>query len=333
MKQPKVSIIVPIYNSAKYIERCLVSLFEQTLDDLEYLFINDGSTDNSMELLEKILKKYPYREAQVKIFDNKINQGIAVTRNTGITNANGNYIIHCDSDDWVEKDMYKTMYDTAVSGNYDIVYCDYYRVIKNISLPKKSKTINNSIQAIKTMLNSPENVTRYIWDKLIKRELYINNDIQFSTNFNIQEDFSTTIRLFYFSKKIAHIPIPFYYYEVKDESLSKTNTKYEDNDFRINDRIKASNFNYDFFKQQNALHLFNNEINSSKLRTKYVLILNSQNIKPLLGLFPEANKNICSSPLPISMKFVAYFASINSLFLVKISLWVIRFILKPKKIK
>jgi glycosyltransferase involved in cell wall biosynthesis len=325
MQKPKVSIIIPIYNSAQYLEKCLVSLFEQTLDDLEYIFINDGSIDNSMEVLSKTIKNYPHRAKQVKIFDNKINRGIAVTRNTGITNANGEYIIHGDSDDWVELDMYKTMYEKAVSGNYDIVYCDYYRVIDNKPIHKKAKNVETNTTAIKSILTRNGNVTTFLVDKLVKRELYRKNNILFSLDFNILEDISTTVRLFYYAKTISHVPAPLYYYDIKNESISKTKKKYGDNSYHISDRIKANEFIYDFFAKEKVLDVFEREINNSKLHTKYQLINFAENKKPALRLFPEANKSIKSYP-SFSAKFVLLFASWNCEFLVAICLWKIRVI-------
>ena len=106
MEQPKVSVVIPVYGVEKYIERCARSLFEQTMQEgIEYIFVDDCSPDRSIEILEKVLKEYPHREPQVKIIQHSKNQGIFYTRNTGVENATGEYIIHCDSDDWVEPDI------------------------------------------------------------------------------------------------------------------------------------------------------------------------------------------------------------------------------------
>ncbi len=99
----KVSIIVPIYNVEKYIERCAVSLFEQDFEDIEYIFVNDCTPDNSVEILEKVIEKYPNRKSHLKIVHHKENKGLGSARNTGLEQATGNYILHIDSDDWCEK--------------------------------------------------------------------------------------------------------------------------------------------------------------------------------------------------------------------------------------
>lgn len=104
---PSVSVIVPIYKVEKYIERCAISLLSQTLKDIEYIFINDNSPDKSMDILSQCIQKYPSRSKQIKIITHQQNLGSAAARNDGTKIATGQYIIHCDGDDWVEKDMYE----------------------------------------------------------------------------------------------------------------------------------------------------------------------------------------------------------------------------------
>ena len=116
--KPKVSVIVPIYGVEAYIERCAVSLFEQTLDDIEYIFVNDCTPDESMKILSHVLSRYPHRTDQVVIINQPKNMGAAKAREVGIKAAKGEYIIHCDSDDWVDKDMYFLMYQEAVGYAY-----------------------------------------------------------------------------------------------------------------------------------------------------------------------------------------------------------------------
>lgn len=121
----KVSVIIPVYGVEKYIERCVRSLFEQTLDDIEYLFIDDCTPDRSIDILKQVLEEFPHRKCQVVIHRMKQNSGQAKVREWGMRNATGEYVIHCDSDDWVETDMYRLMYDEAKRIDADIVMCGY----------------------------------------------------------------------------------------------------------------------------------------------------------------------------------------------------------------
>ena len=121
---PKVSVIVPIYGVEKYIGRCAVSLFEQTLDDLEFIFVNDCTLDKSIEILKTTLENYPQRKVQTKILTMSKNSGLPAVRKYGVQHATGEYIIHCDSDDWIDINAYEMLYEKASSGNYDIVFCN-----------------------------------------------------------------------------------------------------------------------------------------------------------------------------------------------------------------
>lgn len=126
---PLLTIIVPVYNASRYIERCVTSLLEQTLqEEVEYLFVDDGSTDDSIEIIKKTAMAYPKRNGQVRILRNLTNEGVYLTRKRGIDEARGQYIGWCDSDDWVDKDYYQQLLDAAHSGNKDIVVCDYTNV-------------------------------------------------------------------------------------------------------------------------------------------------------------------------------------------------------------
>ena len=119
---PKVSVIVPVYNVEKYIQKCLNSLVKQTLEDIEIIIINDGSKDNSFYIIKEFEKKY---ENKIKYFE-KENGGSADARNQGILHATGDYIAFLDPDDYVELDIYEKMYNKAIEENSDIVECNFY---------------------------------------------------------------------------------------------------------------------------------------------------------------------------------------------------------------
>ena len=127
----KVSIIIPIYNTANYIEKCAISLFEQTLQDIEFLFINDCTQDNSIDILQATLNRYPNRISQTRIINMPKNSGVATVRKYGISIASGEYIANCDSDDFISRDMYNTMYEYASLNNCDIVRCKFARCYDN----------------------------------------------------------------------------------------------------------------------------------------------------------------------------------------------------------
>lgn len=130
-KEIKVTIIVPIYNTEKYLERCIRSLINQSLEDLEIILINDGSTDNSKD----IIRKYEKADGRIKVID-KNNTGVSDTRNRGIEEALGEYICFVDSDDWIEDDMISTMYQYIKIFNCEISMCTYTKEYENHSMPR-----------------------------------------------------------------------------------------------------------------------------------------------------------------------------------------------------
>lgn len=124
-RQPVLSVIIPVYNVADYIEKCAHSLFSQTFADIEFIFVDDRSPDDSIAILNRILKDYPNRAARTKIISNSINLGVGASRQTGVSNATGRYIIHCDPDDWVDPDYYEKLVAKAESDGCDMVISDF----------------------------------------------------------------------------------------------------------------------------------------------------------------------------------------------------------------
>ena len=219
MNTPKVSVIIPIYNVERYIERCARSLFEQTLNDLEYIFIDDCTPDKSVDILESVLKEYPHRIPQTQIIRLPQNIGLPSVRKKGISIAKGEYIAHCDSDDWVERNMYELMYNEALKNNYDIVRCLFTRC--NETFSKKCYIIPAEIYTQKEKLLSYQLIGydhSSHWDKIVSRKLFIDNVIVYPT-LNMFEDYVVTTQLIYYSNKIGYIDRVLYYYYQNPNSI------------------------------------------------------------------------------------------------------------------
>ena len=121
-----VSIIIPVYNSEKYVERCVKSLFEQKYQDIEFIFVDDGSTDNSMNILNRLLDEYPAVKERVVILSHAENKGCAMARLEGMKHATGEYLIQVDSDDYVTPDYIEKLVTSAQKYGSDVVVCDYF---------------------------------------------------------------------------------------------------------------------------------------------------------------------------------------------------------------
>ena len=211
----KVSIIVPVYNVEKYIERCISSLVNQTLDDIEIIIVNDGSTDNS----ERIIKKYEKKYKNVKYYT-KENGGMSSARNYGLKYASGVYISFVDSDDYIEEDMIEKLYNKAVKGDFDLVVCDLDTVddegnlISNVSSNVDDDLYNNDIK--KCMLN----IYPSVWNKLYNKRLF-DNGVLFKEGVWF-EDVEFIYRLFPYIRSIGVVKNDLYHYVKRAGSVTKT---------------------------------------------------------------------------------------------------------------
>ena len=218
---PKVSVIIPIYNVERYIERCVVSLMSQTLEEIEFIFVNDSTPDNSMSILKNVIAKYPERLGNIIILEHEDNQGLASARNTGLRCATGDFVIHCDSDDWVEVDMYEKMYNLALSDDADIVVCD---VIHDYEDHESIEKLNPKMPARDVINKLNIRYGWYLCNKLVKRSLIIENEIFPLIGMNMWEDLAVTNRMFYYAETVSYIDIPLYHYNRHNETSIVTST-------------------------------------------------------------------------------------------------------------
>ena len=223
---PLVSVIVPIYGVEKYIERCARSLFEQTLDDMEFIFVDDCTPDSSIDVLKKVLLAYPNRQPQTRIYRMPQNSGLHNVRKEGLKYATGDYIAHCDSDDWVDKDMYRSMYQYAVNNHCDLVKCHYYLSDEKNIRPVELYIGEKSKEEIVKELLSVKG-WNCIWDKLAKRELYRQQEIKYPTT-PMWEDFVISTQLLLRSQKFGVIDKHLYYYYCNPNSICTTKSNNAD---------------------------------------------------------------------------------------------------------
>ena len=227
----KVSIIVPIYNSEKYLINCLDSLVNQTLDNIEIILINDGSTDDSINIIKKYAKKY----SNIVYFDKK-NEGIGVSRNFGIEKSKGKYIAFVDSDDYVSINFAKNMYDFCENNNLDMAVCDYYR-INEITHEKDIFEIEDfeitDLESNKALIYK---LNHSPWNKLYKRELFLKNNIYFPTDLKY-EDAAVVIPLLKYASKIGKFNEPLNYYIIHNNSETTVMDKRVFDIFKILDIV------------------------------------------------------------------------------------------------
>ncbi|MCD8033221.1 MAG: glycosyltransferase [Alistipes sp.] len=209
---PLVSVIVPIYNVEKYIERCVRSIFEQTYKNLEIIFVNDCTLDSSMDILKNVLEDYPNRWRQTKIIGHLQNRGLAAARLTGLRSATGDYILNCDSDDYLNKNMLFSMVELAEKEHADITICDFFCVYSDCICQISTNPSLEPMECMRQVLTGE--VHSSLWNKLIRHSLYTDHDIYPIEGLNMREDLSVMYRLMFFAQKLAYIPQGFYYYDL-----------------------------------------------------------------------------------------------------------------------
>ena len=237
----KVSIIVPVYNVEKYLSKCLESLINQTLKDIEVICVNDGSTDDSLS----ILKEYANKDSRIKIID-KQNEGVSVARNTGIEVATGEYLMFVDSDDYLVENACEKALNSIEHNNSDICIFGHYDLVDGNKIISHK---TNDLIKIKD-LNVKENLVEYsiyIWDKIYRTEFIKSNQIKFPLGLKTAEDVIFCLLCLFNEAKYATLAEPLYVYRIDTNSNSATS-----NVQNIKNDIKAFEtlYNLQIFKEQ-----------------------------------------------------------------------------------
>ena len=230
----KVSVITPIYNVEPYIERCARSLMEQTLADVEFIFVDDCSPDDSIGVLRRVLAEYPSRHAVV--LTHATNRGLPAARNTGLAHATGEYVFHCDSDDYMEPGALFSMYQSAQANDADIVYSDWYLSFPNKERYMRQPVVTTPAEALHAMLHG--RMKWNVWNKLVRRSLY---GVRFPEGHGMGEDM-TMLLLTASARRIIHVPMAAYHYVRQNEhafTAQPSAVSYEDLKYNA-DRVIAA---------------------------------------------------------------------------------------------
>lgn len=214
MDSPKVSLLVPVYNVARYIERCAVSLFEQTYENIEYIFVDDCTPDNSISVLLTVIKRYPKLEKRIKILYHERNRGLAAARNTAVRASTGKFVMHVDSDDWIDPHTVEECLNKQKITGAEIVSFEAmvewgtYQDTMHIN-PYKSKE-----DKICQMLEG--SMMHCVWGALISKRIYTDYNICQIEGVNIGEDYIITPILHFYATSVAAIHKPFYHYSFEN---------------------------------------------------------------------------------------------------------------------
>lgn len=228
-----ISIIVPIYNAEKYLNRCIKSLLNQTKKELEFILVNDGSKDESDSIVRS------YNDSRIKYFK-RSNHGIGKTRNFGISRASGKYIMFLDSDDYLKEDACEVLYKKVIKDKLDVAVCDFYKVIDNDEIDEKIISFENT-----TLKNNPNillDINLAPWNKIYKSDLIKNNKIKFIEDLKYEDAPFVALSLLK-AKKIGKIDKSLIYYTVHNKSETTIR------DERVFDIIKIVDIIRNYYKE------------------------------------------------------------------------------------
>ena len=226
-----VSVILPIFKVEPFIERCVRSLMEQTYDAIEFIFVDDASPDESVNIARRIVAAY---DRNVTFITHPVNKGLPGARNTGLAASTGDFIYHCDSDDWLEPDMIEKMVGSAVENRSDFVYCDFFLSFADKERYMAQPHYSDKFEALqKGVLTG--NMKHNVWNKLIKRQLYIDNKIQSPEEHCKGGEDYVIVKLLRMAEGVSHVPEALYHYNRTNvNAITKKSFERHFEDIKVN---------------------------------------------------------------------------------------------------
>jgi len=296
---PQVSVIIPVYNAAEYIDRCAKSLFAQSLASIQYIFVDDASTDESISIIQNILAQFPNRHDQVIFLHQDIHKGVGATRQRGLERAEGDYVIHCDSDDWVEPLCYQLLYEKAIATQADIVCCGFFI--------DSDDGRQLSVQTPLRSFNPPQfnigSQTGSLWSKLIKRELILEHGLEVSSDIDWGEDLCFSLEALLMAKNVQYVDHILYHYVQQPGSLTHDIT-FE----KINTLMRCGAIVESFLCKHGLLGTYHNQVNWLKFQLKqyYLIFPKTRSLQIWRDTFTECNNNVLSYPAPLYLKISSW---------------------------
>lgn len=303
-KNELISVLVPVYNVERFIGKCAESLFSQTYRNLQFIFVNDASTDQSLQVLRSRIDKYPDRSESVMVITNECNRGLSEARNIALSHALGEYIIHVDGDDFLEPYAIQKLYELALNTNADVVIGDFVFDFKTYSKPYIHTNYSNKRDYLLGLIR--RKVPCCIWGKLIRKSLIVENNITSIKGVSFGEDFVVIVRLIDQARKISFLnEVIYHYVKTNQNSITATIDETSIRDLLVVNKVLCSYFGKNQF--------INNQI---KLYTKLLLfkqVSSKKLLKTTAKLYPEIKD---SSLIPIRDKIIMKLAETSSFSLI-----------------
>lgn len=314
---PKVSIIIPVYNSSTYLDRCIDSLLNQSLHGLEVIFVNDCSTDDSLNILERRRPDFAADKFLVKIINMPENRGSSAARNAGLAEVSAPYLGWVDSDDKVNNQIFEKLYYHILNKDTDLVVCDF-EIISNNSYKRVLQNLTeNPLHFIVDLVAGKKQ--GILWNKLFKSSIIFKNKIKFLEGNNLGEDRNFLLKYLFFSKTTSSVPESLYYYYQDNFASISRDPKIK----RVYEDINNTADIIDFYSNNGFIGLTPEDIRWFEFRTKRKL-LNSTNIldfKNWVHIFKPSNYLIWKSELPFTHKLLATGSVLKLWLIIEVWIW------------
>lgn len=291
----RVSVIVPIYRSEPYLEHCCRSLFTQSLEDIEYLFILDGHSAEAEGILKRVQQDYPQRVESVRIVKHEQNQGISYCRQEGHDLATGKYLFHCDSDDWMVREALQLLVERAESENADMVFFDYTRHYEAKEVRYRPEGV---MQGVIPTIDAP------LHNKLVRTDLIKRNNLRFPAGINWGEDLCMSVLCQILAEKIAYIPKALYYRNMHKQSFTS-----QVNKEKYMQLVACPQYIEEELQKRDLAEKFVPLLMQMKFEMKEYFLIQPQmrDIRLWKGLYPECHAYIWQFVgVPFYLKLVAY---------------------------
>lgn len=288
-----VSVIIPMFKVQAFVGQCARQLFSQTLQNVEFIFVDDCSPDESSSIVKKVLEDFPARKSQVQMVRHEQNKGLPSARNTGLSLAKGDYIFHCDGDDWLETIALELLWNKAQEEQADLVFCDWYLSFKNNEryMSQDPGTSDmDGVRLIKLMLSGK--LKYNVWNKLVKRDLYMDYGIRFPDGYGMGEDM-TMIRLSGAAKRVSYLPKALYHYvQLNNEAFTKktSDKHFEQIRFNVNQTLSYLKDRFgDKLREDMEFFKLN-------IKLPFLISSDSTSYKRWNEWYPESNEFIDKNP-------------------------------------
>ena len=314
-----ISIIIPVYNASEYLNRCFDSIIRQTYRNLEILFVDDCSSDDSETCIRLFMNRHEISDLKIRCIHHEYNRGVAAARNTGLDNAKGEYVYYLDADDYIEDNTLELLYKEANGTEADIIGCEWF-----LSFNKNERHMvqPKAICGEELFIKMARGVARWnLWLFMVKRSLYENNNIRFTETMNMGEDMMVMMKLTLYANKVSILNIPLYHYiQTKSDSLTRNWSKGYMDQITVNvgEVERLVKCNYD--------NRFDKEINFLKLNIKLPLLISSSiaDYEKWMKWFPEANGSIMhNKDLSLRTRLLQLFAYKRLYLLLKLYYYIV----------